>query len=516
MCCLRTCYSGLKTLDSRLPTNPYLARMNTFFDRLANFFAALTPETTSLLIILGLLLFMFGLVLGWLIQRRATQRVGQQVALFQSERDAIQVARARLEEERNTLARELEIVSTEKVAAVEEVQELNRELEYRSQMTQTLEKRVDELESTNQTLSATVESLNDQVIGLKTQNERLRFGGQGSEVAFGADAGAPLVGEEQSEHPAPGEEGVPFEFPAAAPPAGTGDQGATGLERRLQYLEDRLATLAERQSFPSAPSPDATYRVGEPGQPTEVDERDEPLVIRADVTEPGIRYGQRGEAEVVVSATPSLQPPAAAEREALRDDLTAIKQIGPFLQDQLNQVDVYRYEQIASWGEANVTSYTELIGYLPGMIERDDWVGQARRLTQAATTGETEADHPAPTAPSIPAEAGGAVIRPSKLNPLPPDPAPAAAPPDPAAADNNLRVVEGIGPRISTLLRENGIDTLSKLAATSTEDLRYMLDTAGGSFRQHNPDTWIAQAEMASQGKLEALRDWQNELKGGL
>ena len=500
--------------------------MNTFFDRMANFFAALTPEATSLLIILGLLIFMFGLVLGWLIQRRATQGFRQQVLLLQSERDTLQVTRVRLEEERKTLARELEVVSTEKVAAIEEVQELNRELEYRSQMTQTLENRVDELESTNQTLSATVESLNDQVIGLKTQNERLRLGDMGAEVPFGADAGARLGGEEQGAGPAPGEEGVPFKFPDS--PTGAGDRESTDLERRLQYLEDRLATLAERQSFPSPPSPGAPYRVQQPERTVAVDERGEPLVIRADVTEPGVRYGQRGEAEVVVSATPSLQTPTAAERAERQDDLTAIKQIGPFLQDQLNQVDIYRYEQIAEWTEADVTTYTELIGYLPGMIERDDWVGQARRLADAAAPHDTAVDRQTPNTPPKPAEANGAVIMPSKLNSLPPDPAsrtaagpvegqPAAAPPTPdPAKDGNLRMIEGIGPRISQLLHENGITNLGKLAATSVEDLNGLLDTAGGSFRLHNPETWPAQAALAAKGKYEELRTWQDELKGGL
>ena len=228
--------------------------MNTFFRSDGQFFLPrLPPETTSLLVILGLLCFMFGLVLGWLIQRRATQGFRQQVLLLQSERDTLRVTRVRLEEERKTLARELEVVSTEKVAAVEEIQELNRELEYRSQMTQTLENRVDELESTNQNLSATVESLNDQVIGLKTQNERLRLGDMGAEVPFGADAGARLGEEEQGSGPAPGEEGVPFKFPDS--PTGATDRESTDLEQRLQYLEDRLATIAERQAFPPITQP---------------------------------------------------------------------------------------------------------------------------------------------------------------------------------------------------------------------------------------------------------------------
>ena len=224
---------------------------------------------------------------------------------------------------------------------------------------------------------------------------------------------------------------------------------------------------------------------------------------------------------MVVKAAPSLQTPTAAEQDERQDDLTAIKQIGPFLQDQLNQVDIYRYEQIAGWSEADITTYTELIGYLPGMIERDDWVGQARRLADADQR-ET------PAHPAQPAQASGAVIMPSKLNSLPPDPAsrtaaglvegqPAATPPTPdPALDGNLRLVEGIGPRISQLLYENGITNLGELAATSGEDLKGMLDDAGGSFRLHSPETWPAQAALAAKGKYEELRTWQDDLKGGL
>jgi predicted flap endonuclease-1-like 5' DNA nuclease len=78
---------------------------------------------------------------------------------------------------------------------------------------------------------------------------------------------------------------------------------------------------------------------------------------------------------------------------------------------------------------------------------------------------------------------------------------------------DDLRVIEGIGPKISAILLEAGIRTYTQLAATEVERLQSILEEAG--IRIANPSTWPEQAKLAAAGKWEALESLQDELKGG-
>jgi predicted flap endonuclease-1-like 5' DNA nuclease len=83
------------------------------------------------------------------------------------------------------------------------------------------------------------------------------------------------------------------------------------------------------------------------------------------------------------------------------------------------------------------------------------------------------------------------------------------------AKPDNLKIVEGIGPKIEELC--NGIDiwTWKQLSETSVDRLQEMLDAAGKRYQIHNPSTWPAQALMAHDGKWDELKVYQDHLKGG-
>jgi len=80
---------------------------------------------------------------------------------------------------------------------------------------------------------------------------------------------------------------------------------------------------------------------------------------------------------------------------------------------------------------------------------------------------------------------------------------------------SDLKVVEGIGPKIEDLLKDAGIRNWSELAAASTDSIQAVLDAAGDNFRLANPGTWSRQAAMAAAGDWVALKALQNELQGG-
>lgn len=84
-----------------------------------------------------------------------------------------------------------------------------------------------------------------------------------------------------------------------------------------------------------------------------------------------------------------------------------------------------------------------------------------------------------------------------------------------AVVPDDLKKIEGIGPKIAGLLNDGGIYTFSQLANTALERLKEILDAAGPRYRIHDPGTWSKQAEYAAAGNWEKLQEYQDFLQGG-
>jgi predicted flap endonuclease-1-like 5' DNA nuclease len=89
-----------------------------------------------------------------------------------------------------------------------------------------------------------------------------------------------------------------------------------------------------------------------------------------------------------------------------------------------------------------------------------------------------------------------------------------AAPSTPIESDE-LRKIEGIGPKIAEILNEHGILTFEQLAEIEVGRLEEILEEAGPRFRMAVPETWPEQAALAAVGDWEGLRLFQDELIGG-
>ena len=77
---------------------------------------------------------------------------------------------------------------------------------------------------------------------------------------------------------------------------------------------------------------------------------------------------------------------------------------------------------------------------------------------------------------------------------------------------DDLKKVEGIGPKIASTLVEAGIATFADLAKTDSAKISEIIADVRGN---HVTDTWPAQAQMAADGKWDELQKWQDELDGG-
>lgn len=80
---------------------------------------------------------------------------------------------------------------------------------------------------------------------------------------------------------------------------------------------------------------------------------------------------------------------------------------------------------------------------------------------------------------------------------------------------DDLKVVEGIGPKIEGLFHNFGIKTWKALGETSVEKCQEVLTSGGDRFRMHKTNTWPKQAKLASEGKWKELKKWQDDLDGG-
>ena len=66
--------------------------------------------------------------------------------------------------------------------------------------------------------------------------------------------------------------------------------------------------------------------------------------------------------------------------ESDKDDLTKITGVGPYIEQKLNEIGIYTYDQVSRLDWEDIQTITELIDFFPGRMERDNWVGQAEAL----------------------------------------------------------------------------------------------------------------------------------------
>jgi NADH-quinone oxidoreductase subunit E len=102
----------------------------------------------------------------------------------------------------------------------------------------------------------------------------------------------------------------------------------------------------------------------------------------------GIGSGDGGDTAEAERTSEGVKPAGLdAPRESGADDLKKIKGIGPKLEDMLNGLGYYHFDQIANWTPEEIAWVDSNLEGFNGRATRDDWVGQAKQL---AAGGETD------------------------------------------------------------------------------------------------------------------------------
>ncbi|WP_298562696.1 NADH-quinone oxidoreductase subunit E [uncultured Aliiroseovarius sp.] len=93
-------------------------------------------------------------------------------------------------------------------------------------------------------------------------------------------------------------------------------------------------------------------------------------------------------AEAAPAATGKAKKPRTlkAPRKAGADDLKQLKGVGPKLEQTLNELGFWHFDQIAKWGADEIAWVDDNLSF-KGRIERDGWIEQAKTLAEG---GETE------------------------------------------------------------------------------------------------------------------------------
>ncbi len=84
------------------------------------------------------------------------------------------------------------------------------------------------------------------------------------------------------------------------------------------------------------------------------------------------------------------------------------------------------------------------------------------------------------------------------------------------AKADDLKKIEGIGPKIAAILTEAGYGTFEALSKADPAKISEILVEKGGKrYAMHNPETWPEQAKLAAEGKWDELKELQDKLQGG-
>lgn len=178
------------------------------------------------------------------------------------------------------------------------------------------------------------------------------------------------------------------------------------------------------------------------------------------------------------------------------DNFQILEGIGPKMESVLKENGISNWAVLASKSNEDLQAILGKYGDKYRIIDPSDWPAQAA-LAQArdfdGLVAHQKADGSDSKAEKTFIKMG--IIKAFKLD--------------------DLKAIEGIGPKIEGLLKDAGIDTWRELSQTSVERLKSVLEAAGSRYKLADPTTWPKQAEYAANGDWDALEKYQEFLDGG-
>lgn len=186
------------------------------------------------------------------------------------------------------------------------------------------------------------------------------------------------------------------------------------VRRRSAAISDHERTIiaAAHATLPAEEMPEAPRETEAPAETEELRASPQPskpeklplkVVPEAEVVGNWSSQDENSGEETQLVLDPGRPELLEAARLGKPDDLTAIKGVGKAVQQLLNGIGVFHYDQIAGWNDEESHWIERNIGF-PRRVEREDWIAQATKLANAASkarTGKVEKPRKAATKPKL-------------------------------------------------------------------------------------------------------------------
>lgn len=171
--------------------------------------------------------------------------------------------------------------------------------------------------------------------------------------------------------PAPVAEAAPVAAEPAAETAAPVEEEIARLRWRVRFLEGRLAYFEGNGESEAAPSASVESARAKPKRVSEA------ILGELEAAD------ERAEAEAAQQVARVRPMPMDKPVDGKPDDLTQIGGIGPKIQDVLNSLGIFHFDQIADWKPENIAWVDEYLSF-SGRITREGWVEQAAVLVGEA------------------------------------------------------------------------------------------------------------------------------------
>ncbi len=190
------------------------------------------------------------------------------------------------------------------------------------------------------------------------------------------------------------------------------------------------------------------------------------------------------------------------------DDLKKIEGIGPKIEEVLNAGGIYTFSQLYKSDRSRLRKLLDDAGNQFRMHNPDSWPHQAG-MANRSEWGELKTYQT-----SISKE-----LSESKEQVVQSDEDSKLKSVETKKSDSNLkddlRKIEGIGPKIQELLNNAGINSFKELSESSRDKIKALLNEAGPQFRMHEPESWPHQAKLAAKEEWKELEEYQDFLVSG-
>lgn len=214
-----------------------------------------------------------------------------------------------------------------------------------------------------------------------------------------------------------------------------------------------------------------------------------------------------GTASVAPPEPEPVEVPTAVSYDgaALPENLQIIEGITPEIEAILQENGVDTWKKLGGTSDKGLEKILKKAGLDPTIINPMTWSSQAKIAQTGQWSKLTELQHKL----ANPDEEAETIVAPKIERYFRDQTGFGTATPD------DLQIIEGIGAKMSGLLRGAGIRTWEDLAATSPIRLQEILDNAGSSSKLARPGTWARQAQLALAGRWVELRQYQEKLQKG-